>query len=253
MEKSLYHIRGSYKLLFYTLVFFKLLPGEISGQDILLKTSNTVNYQTIFGEKYADALTFLYNNPWIYDSLKSYHVDPDLAISIVFPEIIRYSGIRDRIEKGGLFSLYIYYGEKYANFSIGYFQMKPSFIRQLETDISILPKHSVFHHFPIDKSDSRNARKERVKRLDELNWQVRYLAMFVAVMEQKLKDKKWLTTNDKLKFFAAAYNCGYTKPYHAILNIIEKETFHLGWATRGQLYCYANISAYFYSNHVKVN
>lgn len=249
MKKSLFRIPGSYKLLLY-IFLVNLLSGNIFGQEAPTKPLQTKKYVQIFGDKYTEAITFLYNNHWIWDTLKTNQVDPAFAIAIVFPELIRYSAIQDKIEKGGLFSLYIYYGEKYANFSVGEFQMKPSFARQLEEDLSRLPKRTAKQQaIPYNLSDTREARKERLKRLDNMQWQVRYLALFVRIMDHRYKNKQWTSNEEKLKFYATAYNYGYTKPADEIRAATGKKYFHLGWASQGERYCYADISADYASNH----
>jgi hypothetical protein len=253
MKKSLFRIPGSYKLLLYIFLCLNFLPCKIYGQEVSSTQLHTADYAQIFGHKYTNAVTFLYQNHWIWDSLKMHQVDPAFAIAIVFPEIMRYSEIKDKIEKGGLFSLYIYYGEKYANFSVGEFQMKPSFARQLEEDLAKLPKRKARQYPAINTADIQNARKERVKRLDDLQWQVRYLALFMRIMDQRYKNTQWTSNAEKLKFYATAYNFGYTKSYTAIYEAINKKNFHLGWTAIGERYCYADISLNYAHNALKDN
>jgi len=253
MKKSLFHIPGSYKLLFYVFLCLNFLPCKIYGQEVCATQLHTADYAQIFGSKYTNAVKFLYQNHWIWDSLKMRQVDPAFAIAIVFPEIMRYSEIKDKIEKGGLFSLYIYYGEKYANFSVGEFQMKPSFARQLEEDLTKMPKRKTMQYPAINTADIQYARKERVKRLDDLQWQVRYLALFIHIMDERYKNKQWASNAEKLKFYATAYNYGYTRPYEEIFEVINKKYFHLGWASMGERYCYADISLSYALNNLKIN
>jgi hypothetical protein len=229
------------------------LPCKIYGQEVSSSQLHTEDYAQIFGSKYTNAVKFLYQNHWIWDSLKMRQVDPAFAIAIVFPEIIRYSEIKDKIEKGGLFSLYIYYGEKYANFSVGEFQMKPSFARQLEEDLAKLPKRKTRQYQAINTANIQNARKERVKRLDNLQWQVRYLALFIHIMDERYKNKQWISDAEKLKFYATAYNYGYARPYNEISEVINKKNFHLGWTAIGERYCYADISLNYALNNLKIN
>ena len=253
MRKSLFHIPGSYKLLLYIFLCLNFLPCKLHGQEVSTKQQQAKDYAQIFGSKYTKAVAFLYRNYWIWDSLKVHQVDPAFAIAIVFPEIIRYSEIKDKIEKGGLFSLYIYYGEKYANFSVGEFQMKPSFARQLEEDLTKLPRRKAKKYPSINTTDIQGVRKERVKRLDDLQWQVRYLAFFVHIMDERYKNRQWTSNAEKLKFYATAYNYGYTRPYNEIYEVINKKYFHLGWATLGERYCYADISLNYALNGLKIN
>ena len=67
-----------------------------------------------------------------------YDVSYPMAIAVVFPEIVRYSAIRDKIEITLLKALYINLGEDYADFSIGQFQMKPSFAEALHKKAPML-------------------------------------------------------------------------------------------------------------------
>ena len=58
--------------------------------------------------------------------------DNRTALSIVFPEVIRFNSFSDFIETKTLEWVYVDYGAEKADFSIGLFQMKPSFIEKLE-------------------------------------------------------------------------------------------------------------------------
>ncbi len=80
------------------------------------------------------AIEFIKKKEWML-------VQPDLklteeerwgAISIVLPELIRWNALQDIMETTALELLYVEKGKDGADFSIGYFQMKPSFIENLE-------------------------------------------------------------------------------------------------------------------------
>ena len=70
-------------------------------------------------------------------SSSKYKTNDTILSCIVFPEMVRYSKYRDFLETKFLEILYIQYGKQYADFSIGKFQMKPSFIEEMETYIKI--------------------------------------------------------------------------------------------------------------------
>ena len=57
---------------------------------------------------------------------------PSNVLPIVFPELIRYSLFRDYLETTMLERLYVKEGTSGADFSIGHFQMKPSFAEKIE-------------------------------------------------------------------------------------------------------------------------
>ena len=56
----------------------------------------------------------------------------ELAVAVVFPELVRYSALMDFMETTAVKALYQQKGVKGADFSIGRFQMKPSFVADLE-------------------------------------------------------------------------------------------------------------------------
>jgi len=84
-----------------------------------------------FGNKYLEVLDFVQINKqrWI-DGFGS--KDAAKMIAIVFPEMLRYNENLEEIETQLLKSLYVRFGNRYADFSIGYFQMKPSFAEKIE-------------------------------------------------------------------------------------------------------------------------
>ena len=61
-----------------------------------------------------------------------FHHENDFVTAIVYPELLRYNYIQDFIETSGLELIYMRYGAKTADFSIGHFQMKPSFAEHIE-------------------------------------------------------------------------------------------------------------------------
>ena len=91
-------------------------------------SSQSIDYQDIFGDDWNKALTFeKENRNWMEPLLAKSHISYPVAISIIFPEIVRYSALRDKVEITLLKTLYVNLGEDYADFSVGQFQMKPSF------------------------------------------------------------------------------------------------------------------------------
>jgi hypothetical protein len=144
--------------------------------------------------------------------------------AIVAPEISQYSNVLNFFEAQSLKVLYIQGGKAYGNFSIGPFQMKPSFVESLEAQIqkySDLKKK--YAHILIDKPDEKEARKTRLMHLDELGWQFKYLKVFLALMAKK----KYGFSNEysKLKFYATSYNAGFLKPKKSVESEYQKARF----------------------------
>ena len=111
------------------------------------------------------------------------------ALAIVFPEMIRWSAFKDFFETKSLETLYVVGGKSAADFSIGHFQMKPSFIENLEKYVA---ENSSLHHLnyiiPFQSSDEKR-RSERVKRLKQFKWQLRYAQVYWVVANNLFKNK----------------------------------------------------------------
>jgi hypothetical protein len=90
-------------------------------------------------------VTLQQHNALIQKMAKKYNQNNMPVLSIVFPEIIRYNAFKDFLETKTLEWLYVEYGKDKADFSIGLFQMKPSFVEKLEKYLQATP--SVFYSF----------------------------------------------------------------------------------------------------------
>ena len=204
------------------------------------------NYKEIFGDKYAEAQSYLAQQEWITNTLIAWGISPDFGKAIVFPEVMRYSAIRDKLELQGLFTLYVQYGTKYSNFSVGRFQMKPSFAMQVECDVKGLPDVYRAALHSVDTSDTPGARLARVKRLESPEWQIQYLIWFIKLMDHRYSGIYKANITDKLKFYATAYNCGYTNPEQVILQNTKKRNFHTALFRCDERYNYGDIASTYY-------
>lgn len=179
------------------------------------------------------------------DSLKYYGIDAGFALAVVFPEIARYSAIRDWAETRALEMLYVQYGKDYANFSIGRFQMKPSFIEQIEKDYlkSFSCKKITFNGFKgFSEENNMDSRRVRIERLKDPHWQLRYLVIFCILMDERYPEIKKSGNNEKLKFYSTAYNTGYNKSKGVILKHQGCNDFYTSLKKPDKCYNYAEIS-----------
>jgi hypothetical protein len=221
------------------LVLFHLLNWTgLSQQD---------GYKDIFGEHYESACRFIDHNRWISDSLLRYNTDPCIGLSVIFPELIRYSSIRDKLEIKALQTLYVQYGRAYADFSIGNFQMKPSFAEDLEKEY--IRQHGMQDNLcsGIDTTSSEQARKERMDRLVRLPVQVRYLAMFLIIMDQKFSVAPFIDITDRLMLMAAAFNHGFKSDLSVLSGIAGQNFFYTGMIPARTKFNYADISSDYFS------
>lgn len=132
-------------------------------------------------------------------------VSPEFLFSVVSPEIAWYSGYRDKFETAAVETFYIQLGSSYANFSIGWFQMKPSFVEVLEKEALKMKSWKYIAEFSCD--DETKIRQERIARLKTINWQITYLCVFILHLNTKYKNVLQ-NEKDKLLHYASVYNCG---------------------------------------------
>lgn len=165
---------------------------------------------------YADSRRKAWATVWNF-----FGVDPAMAESVVFPEIVRYNHLKDWMEKAVVRGSYTARGSSGFNFSLGHFQMKPSFAEELE-------KRWMQSGYPseydarFDTDDTEFARRARIERLSDDLWQCVYLAMFMKLFPLDY-DISALSGEDRLRVMATAYNrgCRWTGPGCGSLDEIE--------------------------------
>ena len=245
MKRIWFFIQEKYRLSGVCIVvLWVLLPVGLSGQKHLEFVQH--DYRETFGSKYDDAIRFIFNEKWIADSLAKNDIDPKFAMAIVFPELIRFSFLQNYIELQGLFTLYVQYGASYANFSVGRFQMKPTFAEQVEKDSDRYLKVRIYRSN--STTDKSVLRLQRVKRLQSMHWQVQYLISFIRIMDVKFQCSKWKSSEEKLKFYATAYNCGYVQSEKYLHSKIEKVSFYVSVFNSTTRYNYADIAASYFNS-----
>jgi hypothetical protein len=216
------------------------------------RAARAEDYAAIFGGKYADAEQFLRQNAWIAGALQLPANDMRIAVAVVFPEIIRFSALEDDIQVRGLKVLYVQYGRAYTDFSVGRFQMKPSFVEHLEEDYGRLftdSEKAVIGISAFERADTSRLREKRVRRLDDISWQVRYLRLFMLVMEKRYGKAAMGGLEDRLRFYATAYNVGYLSGESALRQKMGKRRFHVALMFPTVTYNYADVALFFFRAH----
>jgi len=213
--------------------------------------SQEENYKAIFGKDWDKARSFITENEsWMKRLSKEYNISYPIAVAVVFPELIRYSALRDKIEITLLKSLYTYKGDDYADFSIGQFQMKPSFAESVHKNLSLLRGRfkSQFKE-KVSKEDIIKYRSAIVRDLEEPQSQFIYLAAFLKICDAvyTLKD---LDDEQRIRFLSTAYNYSFQKSFEEINAMKDKKFFHTT-LVRTEGYCYADISWSWYANYLK--
>jgi hypothetical protein len=218
---------------------------------ILLSFFSTIDFATIFGEDYQKAMTFCTTHKAeIEKKASQYELPSDQLTAIVFPELIRYSTFQNFFETKALEYVYVQQGSEIADFSIGYFQMKPSFAESLEE--ALIEKEALrkqFESLLISKSYPLSKQREiRIERLKELSWQLDYLCCFYLLTKQKFKlELSSLNSQKQLEFLATAYNTGFHKSSKSIEQAMNRASYPYGSKyPEAQQYIYAAVAWDYY-------
>lgn len=217
----------------------------------LLFAQKVEDYEKAYSKEYQSAIQFIKNNKTLFQTeLSKNATDMKLIISAVFPEMVRFSEVSNLMETSSLELLYTRFGTSYADFSIGRFQMKPSFIEKLEK--YIVDKNLKAHLYLTEykTTDEKEKRAERMRRLKDLAWQLRYLNGFYALVENRFGNL-WQSNEEKLRFLASAYNRGFEQSKEEIARWVNIKAFPYGKNYRGTQYAYTDIAVYFYKKDLK--
>lgn len=213
-------------------------------------TAFSTNYQRVFGCDWDAAVRFVNNHheQWKQE-FDLFGVDSQTAEAIVFPELIRYSVWQDEIEKAAVNGLYISKGKEGADFSIGHFQMKPSFAEEVEAAWNRSPLAQEYG-FAFNLQQNNEARRSRVQRLSTVEGQCRYLAIFIRLMLLRHPQLTEMSAEEQVRMLATAYNYSFSASLSQIRKMEHSRRFHTDVIrTRyTKRYCYADIAWSFYSS-----
>lgn len=220
---------------------------------LLVSTIQTTQAQThweikrFFGNSYQKTIHYLQKNK---DLLRQ-HLPPQpqvaaFILALGFPELLRFSKFQNQLETTFLEILYVKQGTAYANFSIGRFQMKPSFVETLEKQAKTYIPHASPNIYLYQAKRIKNIRKKRVNRLTQLAWQLKYLHTLYKVLNLRYAHKKFTSQEAKLRFFAAAYNFGFLASEKRIAHWSQVSAFPYGRNHIGKQQNFTKIAWDFY-------
>ena len=176
-----------------------------------------------------------------------------ICLAVIYPETTRYNDVSELIETKILEIIYVKHGSEKSDFSIGLYQMKPSFIEKVEefrTKFSIEEYDFVKYPWYFTAKEKR---RERVKRMKEQEWQLSYARLYIEVAEILYKDQGFKNVEEKVLFYAAAYNYGFTRPISEIKRHIHRKSFPLPGFLNAEKQSYAEMSlCYYQENHQRI-
>jgi hypothetical protein len=181
--------------------------------------------------------------------LSKNNISYPVAIAVIFPELVRYSALRDKMEVTLLKALYINLGEDYANFSIGQFQMKPSFAEMIrsQTRDAMGKKSEIIFKRRSEYDNIYSFRSDIVSDLEDPKTQFNYLIVFLKICEKKYRTNRKDET-EMVKFLATAYNYGIGKSEARIESMIDKKFFNTK-LFKTENYSYADVSLFWYKQY----
>ena len=231
-------------------VFLSVNAQEMrSGKRVVEHSKKGVINPQVFGRDWTDAERCVeeHHDEW-RQSFDKFGVDSRMAEAIIFPELIRYSKWQDKIEMAAINGLYISKGVKGVNFSIGLFQMKPSFAEELEqawNSSSLAKEYGLMYNL----QENSEARRSRIRRLSTMQGQCHYLAIFIRLLQLRHPRLMKLSKKDQVRFLATAYNRSFSASWKDIKKFQHECHFHTDIirTRRSNLYCYADIAVAFYN------
>jgi len=227
-----------------------ILSSLLSFSLLKLSYSQQLDFRELFDEDWKKAEAFVEENRiWIKAILEKNDISYPLAIAVIFPELVRYSALRDKMETSMLKILYVNLGEEYANFSIGRFQMKPSFAEAIREKASgILNRRSgISFKGQNEYEDITQYRKSIVNDLEDTNIQLNYLIAFMKICEHEYNLKR-MSESDRVKFLSTVYNYGLGKSEEEIEAMTGKK-FYNTKLFKTNNYSYADVSLFWYNEY----
>ncbi|MDB4051862.1 hypothetical protein N9488_00215 [Flavobacteriales bacterium] len=218
----------------------------ISFTTIAITSGN--KYQKFFSEDYDNGLKILEKYDKRFSFIcNNFKVTPNYVKSIVFPETIRYNTFKDFFETSSLELLYINNGSEAVDFSIGYFQMKPSFIEELEVAVknsSDYLKEKYKSVYSFNKESLKDRRIIRLQRLKNIDCQITYICCFFDLLDLEYPNLKENET-EMIQFYSSAYNFGFKKPPEKIKAWSKVKAFPYGSSFDGEQFSYSELSLHF--------
>ncbi len=203
-------------------------------------------YEKSYPTDFYEAIDFMKQNKTLFMQEFGKEVGEVRVIAaIAFPEMVRYSELSNMFETATIETLYVRFGTKYADFSIGIFQMKPSFIENIELYLKDNRLSGFTDVWQYSEELEYDIRQKRITRIKTLKWQLRYLRAFYAIIAHKFPSQL-IGTEEKVRFLAAAYNRGFDKTAGEILRWSKVIAFPHGLRYTGKQYNYSDIAYYFY-------
>jgi hypothetical protein len=213
--------------------------------------SQSLNYPELFGNDWLKATEFLkQNESWMKPMVRKYNIPYPVVCAVIFPELVRYSALRDKMEIAMLKTLYTNLGDEYADFSIGVFQVKPSFAEKILDTLPSISGGRSRSLFGIRNAgnDLHEYRAGIIRDLEEPGNEFKYVIAFFIISERLFKSS-FADDTIKIKFLATAYNTGFWKTREEIESMTGCRYFNIKLFS-SENYSYSDVSLCWYREYI---
>lgn len=169
-------------------------------------------YFTAYSGNARDAMEFYRENRALFDRYfaGATETEKKIAFAIVAPEVSCYDSFMDFVETEAMERSYVGDGE--CDYSIGYLQMKPSFVESLENEVfrdaTLRAEYGTSLAYSREGS-AVDKRRERFERLCRTDWQIRYLAIFLKIVKKRTQNWGLGSDEERVRYWATMYNAGF--------------------------------------------
>ncbi len=226
---------------FLFLPWFWLAAGRAESQV----PGKEMDFAVYYGKNWENARSFVAENSfWMVSLAREAGVDPALAVAVVFPELVRYDALRDRMELTLLKTLYTHYGREYADFSVGRFQIKPSCAEDILRELRNGGPRKLerrLHHLHRGASDHA-LRTAILRDMEDPRTQFLYVVAVIRILDRRFPHFSDQENAVKIPFYATAYNCGFMNSEVDILKLMGEKNFHTRLMRPAQCTSYAAIA-----------
>jgi hypothetical protein len=209
------------------------------------------SFNKVFGDDYLKAEKYVKDHGTYFEKASAYFkVDKRFLKAVVFPELIRYSQFSDLLETHTLEWLYVEGGSKSADFSIGCFQMKPSFVETLEGLVSSDESLKEEYGFLVLNGSGSSFRKIRLARLKNEKWQFVYLCCFLETAWKHFQLFRITGEEELLRSYCAVYNAGFGHDLNTLRKRAGIPSFPYGSRyPAADQYLYSDVAVDYFRTH----
>jgi hypothetical protein len=231
-----------------------ILTGILCLGPVFSLVAQPADYQKLWANDWQKAEMMAGSaKSFMKDKAAGFDMPLQELIAIVFPELVRYSAIRDKVEIVLLKSLYVYKGEEFADFSVGIFQIKPSFAEKIRKEAGRLDDPAFANLFKPenDFASEKEFRGSVVAELENPESAFNYVLAFYKICESRFAGIAWPGHTEKVRFYATAYNCGFDFPETYIRQMMHRKFFTIKHLKQPPYYAYADVAVSYYQKQKK--